>query len=456
MWEAGNTRGNGVLDYDVVIVGAGAAGLAALQELQREGVNAVVLEARDRIGGRIYTIRDERSAHPIELGAEFIHGSPTELLDIVRDARLLAYSVAGERWRSRGGRLTRIHEFWSQLHRVMRHFDAKKKDRSFADFLEGKPGGPSAADARRLTHTFVEGFHAADATRISAKWVAEGGSPSEEPEERSMMRIADGYDLVPDWLARGVRHRIRTASIVRRIAWTPGHVGVTVRNASVDAFTTMTARCAIITVPLGVLLADAHEAGAIAFEPALPILEQTRSRLAMGSVTRVTLLFRERWWTGKLRSTPAGASLESLNFLHGEAGDMPIWWTLQPMRATALVGWVGGPGALRLAQREDVQERAIASVASNFGVTRRHVRDQLIELFTHDWQHDPFSRGAYSYGLVGGADWGKRLARPIEGTLWLAGEAATRNGNTATVHAAIASGRHAAQSVVRTLQRQSR
>ncbi len=435
-----------------MIVGAGVAGLAAMREAERKGLRACIVEARDRIGGRIYTVRDARSAHPIELGAEFIHGCPPELLDIVREARLLAYSAAGQRWRSRNGRLTQIHQFWRQLHSVMRYIDAKKEDRSFAEVLEDDPGGRGAAGARRLAHAFVEGFHAADATRISARWVATGGNPSEEPEERSMMRIADGYDLVPDWLARGFRDRIMTESVVERIEWEPNRVQLTLRRAGPEDRETITGRAAIITVPLGVLLAGADEPGAITFSPPLALLEQTRTRLAIGSVTRVTMLFRERWWTEKLRSAPRDASLESLTFLHGESGDIPTWWSLHPMHATALVGWAGGPAALRLSRRDDVEERAISSVAANFGVTRRRVAAQLVQVFMHDWQHDPFSRGAYSYGLVGGADWAKRFARPIDGTLWFAGEAASREGNTGTVHGAMASGVRAAESVVRTLE----
>ncbi len=448
-------NGSARQDYDIVIVGAGVAGLAAMREAERQGLRACIVEARDRVGGRIHTVRDPRSAHPIELGAEFIHGCPPELLDIVRDARLLAYSAAGQRWRSRngGGRLTLIHDFWRQLHSVMRYVDAKKADRSFAEFLVDDPGGRSAATARRLAHAFVEGFHAADATRISARWVATGGNPSEEPDERSMMRIADGYDLVPDWLARGFRDRIMTESVVERIEWEPNRVQLTLRHVGPESRTTITGYAAIITVPLGVLLADADGTGAITFSPPLKLLEQTRTRLAMGSVTRVTVLFRERWWTEKLRSAPRGVSLESLAFLHAESGDIPTWWSLHPMHATALVGWSGGPAALRLSQLQDVEERAISSVAANFGVTRRRVAAQVVHVFTHDWQHDPFSRGAYSYGLVGGAEWAKRLARPIDGTLWLAGEAASREGNTGTVHGAMASGLQAAESVVRTLAR---
>lgn len=438
-------------DYDVVIVGAGVAGLAAMREAERRHLRACIVEARDRIGGRIYTMRDSRVAHPIELGAEFIHGWPPQLLAVVCDARLLAYAVVGQRWRSGNERLTKLHEFWQELHSVIRHLDSKKPDRSFDEFLKQKPGGRSASHARRLARLFVEGFHAADAARISARWVAEGGSPSEDAEERSMMRIADGYDLVPDWLARGFRDRIMMEAVVQRIEWQPGHVQLSVRTGG----TTMpiTARAAIITAPLGVLLCAADEPGPIEFSPALPMIEKTRERLAMGSVVRVTLLFRESWWTAKVPSTSRGASLESLSFLHGESGDIPTWWSLHPMRAPALVGWVGGPAALRLAQRsqDEIEDRAISSAAANFGVMRRRVAAQVVQCFTHNWQHDPYSRGAYSYGLVGGADWARRLARPIERTLWVAGEAASRDGSTGTVHSAIASGRQAAEAVTRAL-----
>ena len=75
-------------DFEVIIVGAGAAGLAALQVLDRAGLRVMVLEARDRVGGRICTVHDALSPLPLELGAEFIHGRPPEVWDVIRDARL--------------------------------------------------------------------------------------------------------------------------------------------------------------------------------------------------------------------------------------------------------------------------------------------------------------------------------------------------------------------------------
>ena len=444
------------LSTDVAIVGAGVAGLAAMRVLEEHGIRTCVLEARDRIGGRIHTIRDARVAHPIELGAEFVHGEAPQLIQIIREAGLLAYAVEGDRWRSRGGRLSRFDDFWERLQPVTKRLDGRKADRSFGDFLDEQPGGRGAADARLLARTFVEGFHAADVTRISTRALSDGGIPSDEEEQRQL-RIANGYDRVPEWLARELYHRILMETVVERIEWERGGVEISVRQRSAGGTTSIRARAAIITVPLGVLLAPSGEWGAIAFSPALPIIERARRCLTMGSVVRLVILFRERWWTSRMRSVPRNGWLDSLTFLHGDSGNVSIWWSLHPVHVPMIVGWVGGPAAARLSarSREDVQARALAALAENFGVSRRRVVSQVEASWMHDWQHDPFARGVYSYALVGGADGAEKLARSIDGTLWIAGEAADAEGRTGTVHGAIGSGRKAGQAVIRSLARRA-
>lgn len=437
---------------DVAIVGAGVAGLAAMRILEERGIRTLVLEARERIGGRISTIRDGRLFHPLEVGAEFVHGSAPELDEIVREAGLIVYAIDGDRWRSRGGRLTRLDDFWERLSVIARRLDGTKADRSFAEFLDDAPGGRSAADARTLTRSFVEGFHAADVRRISTRALADGGIP-EEPEEQRQLRIADGYDRVPHWLARDHRDHIATDSAVERIEWSREGVELSVRRAGEEA--TVAARAAIVTVPLGVLMGPAGEPGAIAFSPSLPLLDRVRTSLRMGSVVRVALLFKERWWTERMRSLPRDASLESMSFLHGDSDEIPVWWSLYPVQSPVMIGWAGGPAADRLVgcSAEEVQDRAVAALAENLGVSRRRVERRLEAFWTHDWQRDPYSRGAYSYALVGGSDAATQLARSIEGTLWFAGEAADPEGRNGTVHGAIGSGRRAARSVLRALTR---
>jgi monoamine oxidase len=95
--------------------------------------------------------------------------------------------------------------------------------------------------------------------------------------------------------------------------------------------------------------------------------------------------------------------------------------------------------------------QAVTALAKNFGVTRRRVESQLEGAWTHDWDCDPYSRGAYSYSLVGGSKAAAQFARPIENTIWFAGEAADAEGRNGTVHGAIGSGRAAARSVARAL-----
>lgn len=105
---------------------------------------------------------------------------------------------------------------------------------------------------------------------------------------------------------------------------------------------------------------------------------------------------------------------------------------------------VGRSRADRLLTEGSATERALDSLAATFGLTRTEIDRQVDSAHTHDWQSDPFSRGAYCYAAVGGKNAHAALARPIEGTLFFAGEATSAD-QTGTVAGAIASGRRAAR-----------
>ncbi|MBK5186884.1 MAG: FAD-dependent oxidoreductase, partial [Gemmatimonadaceae bacterium] len=169
---------------DIVVVGAGASGLAAARALRERGVRVEVLEARDRIGGRIFTHRDARAPAPIELGAEFMHGSAPEVMAIVREAGLLAVDVNGDRWERRGRHRVPSGDFWGRLEHIMSRMSASRDpDRSFHEFLAASPGGRRFARDRALAREFVENFHAADTLRISERALAKGGSPHGDAAE---------------------------------------------------------------------------------------------------------------------------------------------------------------------------------------------------------------------------------------------------------------------------------
>ena len=440
--------------HDVVVLGAGASGLAAARALREGGVDVVVLEARDRVGGRVLTHHDPEVG-AIELGAEFIHGRADALDEILHDAHLASVDIAGARFASRAGRLRPLDDFWERLDRAMKPLqNAARRDRSFNEAMRGA----RTAD-RALAQQYVEGFHAADPRLVSAQALAEAGSPHGDVREQRLGRVVAGYDRVIDWLAQPLAASMRLSAIVTRVEWSRGRVSIETRHADGRRGGTLSARAAIVTVPIGVLKAPAGEPGAIAFVPELRDKREAIDHLASGAVVRVALRFRERFWaTEAFARREKTDALDTLSFLHTSDRDFPVWWTSYPLRTPVMVGWCGGPRAQQLAALESgaLEARAVASLARQLRMTAATLRRQLAAVVTHDWQHDPFARGAYSYQIAGGVDAPKALARPVKGTLFFAGEAADAEGSTGTVHGAIASGRRAAREVMRTLGRKSR
>jgi monoamine oxidase len=442
-------------DADVIVVGGGVAGLAAASALREAGARIILLEARDRLGGRILTTRDDRLPVPIELGAEFIHGSAPETVEIVRRAGLTTYEVIGERWRAGNGRLQRVDDYWDRLDRVMRRLDPDlDPDRSFQEFLDARPGGHTLARERTLAAEFVQGFHAADLRRVSARSLADGGSPGDDPEEKRMARFIDGYDAIPRHLARDLSDVTVLRSVVTGIEWSRGSVRVAVAPRRGRRTTAYAARAAIVTLPLGVLQTEPPAPGAVAITPDPPAFRRALGDLATGSVVRLVLSFSEAFWTEReLRGVPENGSLACMHFLHALHAPIPIWWTSFPVRAPVLTGWVGGPKAAMLAREgpEAILAIALDTLATHLGVRPRTVAGLVTGFWMHDWLEDPFSRGAYSYPVVGGSEAAKALSRPIQGTLFFAGEAIDSEMRSGTVHGAIGSGRRAARMAIRAL-----
>ncbi len=434
---------------NVVIIGAGVAGLAAGAELAARGFGVVVLEARDRIGGRIDTRRDAHVPIPIELGAEFLHGAAPETTVIANAAGLTTVEVTGEQWGRVRGRWRQLDGFWDRVGEVMAHIDPKRTpDRSFSAFLATRPGGRRLAEARALAREFVEGFQAADPARISARALALG----ESTDESRARRVVAGYDRIPAYLARGLAGRIQLGAVATRVEWRPGRVRVVARSAGPPAAElAVSGRAAIVTVPVGVLQARPPAVGAIEFDPAVPAIRRAVSGLAMGPAVRAVCVLRDPLWRGTLRGLPRGASLAHASFLHGSDAFFPVWWTTYPLHAPVLTGWSGGPRAATLLAGglAAVERAAPAALGRLFGVSPGRLARSLSRCWSYDWLHDPFARGAYSYALVGGAGAFRALARPVAATLFFAGEATLADGRNGTVDGAIASGQRAAAHLVR-------
>jgi glycine/D-amino acid oxidase-like deaminating enzyme len=227
----------GDLEADVLILGGGAAGLAAARDLSRAGKRVVLLEARDRLGGRVHTHHDTQWPVPVELGAEFVHGLPAETWEIIRAAKLSAYDVTDTHWQVKGGTLRRDDEFWEETEQVFKRYDrirSDDEDLSFEVFLR-RHAGDLPEEARQLATGFIEGFNAADRRVVSTRWLKASKEASDKIDGERSFRIACGYDTVLKSLVDGwdaSRVDVRLGRVITDVRWKRGEVRVDVRPTS--------------------------------------------------------------------------------------------------------------------------------------------------------------------------------------------------------------------------------
>lgn len=428
---------------DVIIIGAGAAGLAAAARLTRAGQRVLLLEARDRIGGRIWTRREPHLACPIELGAEFIHGHAPLTRALLAGAGIASIDAAPQRWVLREGELRQADAWFAGVIEALGKSRAlEHADMSFDEFLERhltQLTPEQRAGARRM----AEGFDAADTARASARAIVSewtGDALSDSPQSRP----EGGYaGLLAALMAQmdATRLTLRLQCPVQEVYWSHGAVKVRarLRGETLEA----TAPRAIVTLPLALL----QDAAAVTFSPPLADKRSALAGLATGSVIKVMLRFAETFWE-KLHD----GRYRDASFFIAPGTPLPTFWTPAPLHAPLLVAWTAGPRALALARTHGdgapLVAPVLAGLESLFG-PEAGIADLLEAYYYHDWQHDPYARGAYSYVLTGGAQARAALARPLEETLFFAGEATDTQDESGTVAGALESGARAAAEVQR-------
>lgn len=402
----------------IVVIGAGVAGLAAARHLTAAGRHVLILEARGRLGGRILTVRDALSPLPIELGAEFVHGTSRVLWSIIDSARLPVIEVMGHNYHSTAGALHEAKSApdFARVYEAMR----EAPEQSFAEFIANSKFD---AETRAQIISYIEGFNATSQESLSTGYVLE----TEEAgvSERSF-RMLGGYDELVRWLWHGVDSRLadlRLNTEVRAIRWRRGEVDIETSRGNFQGAKV------IITAPLGVLAS-----GAIQFDPVPPVLPAVCEAMDMGQTVRIVLRFRERFWEKGGR--------DNLSFLFSDDEIMPTWWTAVPARAPVITGWSPGPKAAKLLGKsgDEIVGEAVRALARVLGIDAAFALDRLEAAHYHDWQADPWSRGAYCFVRPGGMDVQRWLGQPVEDTLYFAGEATESTGHCGTVHGAIASG----------------
>lgn len=434
---------------DVIVLGAGAAGLAAAERLVRAGLRVTVLEARDRVGGRVDTVYDAVLGVPLELGAEFIHGKPRELLKLARRARVRVRPSRDTHlamWRGKRIDLEDAFDFTGSFAR------AKPPDRPVGELIRELARAerwPPYKEA--FARSYVEGFYAARPDTASTLAIARMERVAAELGGIGPSHVLEGYARVLQPLADALLRRPGTLffnAVAEDIRWSPGHVEVRARTRLGAPLGRFRASCLVVTLPVGVLRAKRPEPGAVRFLPRLPEKERAWSRLEMGPLMKVLLRFRSPFWRER-------EDTAAYDFFQSPGMPFPVFWLLAPPRMPYLVGWSGASQAEALSElpEAEVLQRALGTLARLFGVARPWLHEQLESWRVQNWQHEPFTRGGYAVIPSGATDALEALAAPVKGTLFFAGEATHTEGEEGTVHGALETGWRAAKEVLAHLRR---
>jgi monoamine oxidase len=444
--------------YDCVIIGAGVAGLAAGRMLAAAGKRVVILEARDRVGGRILTRRingmTPAGLLPIELGAEFIHGLPEETWNLVRQAKLITYELQGSRLLLANGRLEQQDDQEDLASYVLEGLETWMtartglRDMTFADYLN-----LAALDTRQAEAAadYVEGFNAADRHVIGIAALAKQQRAEDAIQGDRIFRVQMGYDTIPHLLADDIVSSgspILLKHKVVRVTWSPGSVSASGLDDRNREFMLHGHR-AIITLPLSIL-----QLGRVEFEPSPSAVLAQAARMRMGAVVRVILVFRSRFWRDEawtIARPSVKTALEQLSFLFTPHRTPTTWWTPRPNDAPMITGWIGGPAAeefqksLRKNGSDTLLRECLRVLSTAFGIPEAEFERSLSSWHRHDWDADEFARGAYSYVPSGALDAPDKMTLPVEETLYFAGEHTDTTGHWGTVHGALRSGLRAAR-----------
>jgi monoamine oxidase len=422
-------------DTDVLVIGAGCAGLGAATALRNQGLAAIVLEAADRIGGRAWT------AYPTALGGAWFDMGAVWLHNAEHNPLVPIAQAAGDTL-LRSDELRRKRTFVGTREATpaeYAHYDEAwaRYEATADDLLRARPDSPLAAVADHMPGDpwalTVEAFEG------PVICVAEADQFSLRDWRRNVL---EGSNLVPQggigaFIARrlGVGLDIRLNTPVTRVRWNGPGGRITVETET----STLTARAAIVTVSTGVLAA-----GAIRFDPALPAeVQRCVEALPMGLAMKVALRA-----TGPDRlDLPLHCSVDHQVI---RRGDRLVPFQCWPYGRDYVQGWIGGAVAWDLAREGDAAavDFALAQLRAIFGGRVDKLFAGGAHLVTH-WEADPFVRGAYSYVTVGDADARVLLGQPIgDGHLLFAGEAC-HDGLAGTVAGAWLSGQQAAGAVAK-------
>jgi monoamine oxidase len=412
---------------DVIILGAGASGLMAARQLAAQGKTVTVLEARDRIGGRIHTFQPEHFSIAVEHGAEFIHGDLTLTHSLAKQANVTCAKAQGNAYAVENGKLEDTGMF-PDMDEVMEKLNKLDRDMTMGAFLEEYFSEAKYAEVTESITRMAEGLDAADINKVSAFGLRDEWSSEDESKQYHPI---GGYGKMMDFLYHEAKKSgavFHFNTVASEIRWRKGNVDVKTTGGN-----THRGRKAVVTIPPAVL-----KSRSVKFVPE-PASLLAIDKIETGGVIKFLFEFQEPIWEQE-----RFRQMRGLHFLFSDAF-VPTWWTQKHLDVPLLTGWLSGPKAEALEMNDDeLLKKAYDSLSYLLNCTPDELRRSVRASRVINWWKDPYALGAYAYKTPATTDILDVVTQPVEGTIFFAGESLYRGAEMGTVEAALASGAYVA------------
>jgi monoamine oxidase len=417
------------MKYDVIVIGGGASGLYAAAKLGEQGQKVLVIEAKDRLGGRIHTV--QQPGGYTEAGAEFVHGQLPLTLELLQEAQLAYHPVQGINYAMKNGEINVQDETIDEWDTLLEKLKELEKDTTISHFLGTFTDPEKDAALIDDVKRFVQGYDLANPDKASAMALRDEWLNDDEAHQ---YRIEGGYVQLIQYMEQRARRygaEIITGKPVRLVRWKEEEVKVILSDQSF-----FEADRLLVTVSAG-----AWQKAGLDFIPELPEKFLAAREIGFGSVIKLIVHFSDWFW-----QNIAQPLYPEAGFIFSDEA-IPTWWTQHPKPGPVLTGWLGGtPESDALTSAEEVYAKMQQSLQRIFRVEADILQQHITGCKIYNWSKEEFVDGAYTYSTLTSADARRILRAPVLGTLFFAGEALYEGDHPGTVEAALQS---AAAAVIR-------